>query len=67
MLKLRWLLAVLLGVFLSTAALAAPPAGFWQNPAIKDAGAMHPLPQAGTPMPRWTEKPQVKQQVTNEA
>ncbi|MGH8362423.1 MAG: DsrE family protein [Gammaproteobacteria bacterium] len=46
MLKLRWLLAVLLGVFLSSAVLAAPPAGIWQNPAIKDAGAMHPLPQA---------------------
>ncbi|MGH8312425.1 MAG: DsrE family protein [Gammaproteobacteria bacterium] len=46
MLKLRWLLAVLLGFFLSSAVLAASPAGIWQNPAIKDAGAMHPLPQA---------------------
>lgn len=46
MVKLRWLLAVLLGVFLSSAVLAAPPPGFWQNPAIKDAGAMHPLPDA---------------------
>lgn len=46
MLKLRWLLAVLLGVFLSSAALASPPSGMWQNPVIKDAGAMHPLPNA---------------------
>ncbi|MBU6421285.1 MAG: DsrE family protein [Gammaproteobacteria bacterium] len=45
MIKTHWLLAVLIGVFLSSAALAAPPPGFWQNPVIKDAGAMHPLPE----------------------
>lgn len=44
MLKPLWLPAVLIGIFLSSAALAAPPPGFWQNPVIKDAGAMHPLP-----------------------
>ncbi|MGA9853311.1 MAG: DsrE family protein [Gammaproteobacteria bacterium] len=44
----RYLLlsAVFIGIFLSPAAFAAQPAGFWQNPVIKDAGEMHPLPQA---------------------
>ncbi|HKT31393.1 MAG TPA: DsrE family protein [Gammaproteobacteria bacterium] len=46
MFKPLWLPAVLIGFFLSSVALAAPPPGFWQNPVIKDAGAMHPLPQA---------------------
>lgn len=45
MIKPQWLLAVLIEVFLSAAAMAAPPPGFWQNPVIKGAGAMHPLPQ----------------------
>lgn len=46
MFKRYWLAAVLIGIFLCPALWAAPPPGFWQNPAIKDAGAMHPLPNA---------------------
>ena len=37
--------AVFIGFFLSQATLAAAPAGFWQNPVIKNAGAMHPVPE----------------------
>ncbi len=46
MLKLYRLAAVLIGIFLCSAAWAVPPASFWQFPAIKGAGAMHPLPNA---------------------
>ena len=44
MFKRCWLAAVLIGIFLCPAVWAAPPPGFWQNPVIKDAGEMHPLP-----------------------
>lgn len=36
--------AAVIGIFLCSAVWAAPPPGFWQFPVIKDAGAMHPLP-----------------------
>lgn len=40
------LFIVLIGIFLCPVAFAKHPAGFWQNPVIKDAGSMHPLPHA---------------------
>ena len=46
MFKLHRLATVLTGIFLCSTAWAAAPAGFWQSPAIKNAGAMHPLPNA---------------------
>ena len=46
MVKRYRLAAVLIGIFVCCTAWAAPPAGFWQFPAIKGAGAMHPLPNA---------------------
>jgi intracellular sulfur oxidation DsrE/DsrF family protein len=46
MFKRYRLAAVLISIFSCSAAWAAPPPGFWQFPAIKDAGAMHPLPNA---------------------
>lgn len=46
MLKQLLLYTVLIGVFLCPVAFAKHPAGFWQNPVIKGAGGMHPLPHA---------------------
>ncbi|HVC37951.1 MAG TPA: DsrE family protein [Gammaproteobacteria bacterium] len=46
MFKHLWLAAVFIGIFLTPTVLAEPPAGFWQNPVIKAAGEMHPLPEA---------------------
>ncbi len=40
------LAAVLIGISLSSSILADPPAVVWQNPAIKAAGEMLPLPDA---------------------
>jgi intracellular sulfur oxidation DsrE/DsrF family protein len=41
-----WLAAVFVGIFISAAASAETQPEFWQNPAIKAAGEMHPLPDA---------------------
>lgn len=46
MLKHYRLAALLVGVSLCSTVFAASPAGIWQFPVIKDAGAMHPLPNA---------------------
>ncbi|MGH8321305.1 MAG: DsrE family protein [Gammaproteobacteria bacterium] len=46
MFKHLCLLAVFIGVLFPAAVFAAQPPGFWQNPVIKDTGAMHPLPDA---------------------
>lgn len=46
MLKYILVCAVLTAFFPGAAALADQPAGFWQNPVIKSAGSMHPLPNA---------------------
>lgn len=46
MIKHLLLCAAFTALFPGTAALAGHPAGFWQNPVIKSAGSMHPLPDA---------------------
>lgn len=38
------LAVMFIGILFSSAILADSPAGFWQNPVIKAAGDMHPLP-----------------------
>ncbi|HVA55818.1 MAG TPA: DsrE family protein [Gammaproteobacteria bacterium] len=40
------LVAVFIGIFFSSAVLAGPPTDTWQNPVIKAAGEMLPLPDA---------------------
>lgn len=44
--KKSLLAVVLISIFLCPAAFAQRPAGFWQNPVIKGAGSIHPLPNA---------------------